>query len=57
MPLTTTTTTFNPVPNIPLEPTNECDVLTIFPMNAECITINPTNDETNTESDGAIGTV
>ena len=46
MPLTTTTTTFNPVPNIPLEPTNECDVLTIFPMSAECITINPTNDET-----------
>lgn len=46
MPLTTTTTTFNPVPPITVDPTNECDVLTIFPMSVECFTIDPTNDET-----------
>lgn len=48
-PVTTTTTTFfppQPVPNVPLEPTNECDVITIFPMGVECFTINPTNTET-----------
>lgn len=46
IPVTTTTTTYVPVPNIPLEPTNECDVITIFPMGVECFTINPTNTET-----------
>jgi hypothetical protein len=43
---TTTTTTYTPVPNVPLEPTNECDVITIFPMGVECFTVNPTNTET-----------
>lgn len=45
-PITTTTTTFFPVPNIPLEPTNECDVITIFPMGVECISIDPSFTDT-----------
>lgn len=45
-PPTTTTTTLNPVPPVPNEPTNECDVITIFPMTVECLTIDPTNSET-----------
>lgn len=45
MPTTTTTTTYYPTPPVPIEPTNECDVTTIFPMNAECLVINPTNTE------------
>ncbi len=40
-PLTTTTTTFNPVQPTPVEPTNECDVITIFPMGVECQSIDP----------------
>lgn len=40
-PITTTTTTFNPNPLFPVEPTNECDVITIFPMGVECQSINP----------------
>lgn len=38
--VTTTTTTFTPTP---IEPTNECDVITIFPMEINCITIQPTD--------------
>jgi hypothetical protein len=45
-PITTTTTTFFPIPDIPLEPTNECDVITIFPMGVECSTLNPSFDDT-----------
>lgn len=45
-PITTTTTTFFPLPNTPLEPTNECDVITIFPMGVECSTLNPSFDDT-----------
>jgi len=45
-PVTTTTTTFFPVPNTPLEPTNECDVITIFPMGVECISIDPSFTDT-----------
>jgi hypothetical protein len=44
--LTTTTTTFFPTPNTPLEPTNECDVITIFPMGVECISIDPSFTDT-----------
>lgn len=40
-PITTTTTTFNPVEPSPVEPTNECDVITIFPMGVECQSIDP----------------
>lgn len=46
MPITTTTTTYYPNPPVPVEPTNECDVITIFPMGVDCLTINPTNTET-----------
>jgi hypothetical protein len=46
IPITTTTTTFFPVPNTPLEPTNECDVITIFPMGVECISLNPSFTDT-----------
>jgi hypothetical protein len=35
----TTTTTLQP---IPIQPTNECDVITIFPMNVICESTNPT---------------
>jgi hypothetical protein len=45
-PITTTTTTFFPSPNTPLEPTNECDVITIFPMGVECVSINPSFSDT-----------
>jgi len=38
-PFTTTTTTLQPTP---IQPTNECDVITIFPMNVICESINPT---------------
>ena len=38
-PFTTTTTTLQP---IPIQPTNECDVITIFPMNVICESTNPT---------------
>lgn len=44
-PITTTTTTYSPLPNTPLEPTNECDVITIFPMGVECNSINPSFDD------------
>lgn len=49
-PLVTTTTTLTP-PNPPIEPRNECDVLTIFPLNVECFTIEPTS---NSSFDGTI---
>jgi len=45
-PVTTTTTTFFPIPNTPLEPTNECDVITIFPMGVECNSLNPSFNDT-----------
>lgn len=45
-PITTTTTTYSPVPNTPLEPTNECDVITIFPMGVECVSIDPSFSDT-----------
>jgi hypothetical protein len=45
-PITTTTTTFFPSPNTPLEPTNECDVITIFPMGVECVSIDPSFSDT-----------
>ena len=45
-PVTTTTTTFFPNPNTPLEPTNECDVITIFPMGVECVSIDPSFSDT-----------
>jgi hypothetical protein len=45
-PITTTTTTFNPVPPTPVEPTNECDVITIFPMGVECVSIDPSFSDT-----------
>jgi len=45
-PVTTTTTTFYPVPPVPLEPTNECDVITIFPMGVECISVDPSFSDT-----------
>jgi len=38
-PFTTTTTTLSPTP---IQPTNECDVITIFPMNVICESTNPT---------------
>jgi hypothetical protein len=38
-PFTTTTTTLQPTP---IQPTNECDVITIFPMNVICESTNPT---------------
>ena len=40
-PVTTTTTTFYPAPPVQLEPTNECDVITIFPMGVECVSVDP----------------
>lgn len=46
IPITTTTTTFFPLPNTPLEPTNECDVITIFPMGVECISVDPSFTDT-----------
>jgi len=34
-------------PTIPtVKPPNECDVITIFPMSVECLTLQPTNDKT-----------
>ena len=45
-PITTTTTTFSPVPNTPIGPTNECDVITIFPMGVECVSIDPSFSDT-----------
>ena len=45
-PITTTTTTFFPSPNTPLEPTNECDVITIFPMGVECVSVDPSFSDT-----------
>ena len=45
-PITTTTTTYLPAPNTPLEPTNECDVITIFPMGVECVSIDPSFSDT-----------
>lgn len=42
----TTTTTTIPTPPTPIEPTNECDVLTIFPMEVNCFTTQPTFSDT-----------
>jgi hypothetical protein len=49
-PVVTTTTTFAP-PIPPIEPKNECSVITIFPLGVECFTIDPT---TSDSFDGAI---
>ena len=49
LPVTTTTTLSPPVP--PIEPKNECDVITIFPLGVECFTIDPT---TSDSFDGAV---
>ena len=38
--IVTTTTTFAP-PNPPIEPKNECDVITIFPLGVECFIVDP----------------
>jgi hypothetical protein len=46
-----TTTTFFPTPPTPVDPTNECDVLTIFPMEVNCFTTQPTFSDTY---DGAV---
>ena len=49
-PVVTTTTTFAPtIP--PIEPKNECDVITIFPLGVECFTVDPT---TSGSFDGAV---
>jgi hypothetical protein len=48
--LITTTTTYQPQNNI-ISPRNECDVITLFPMEVECFVINPTSP---TSFDGAI---
>jgi hypothetical protein len=49
-PVVTTTTTFAP-PIPPIEPKNECDVITIFPLGVECFTVDPT---TSGSFDGAV---
>ncbi len=49
-PVVTTTTTFAP-PIPPIEPKNECDVITIFPLGVECFTVDPTTADS---FDGAI---
>lgn len=49
-PVVTTTTTFAP-PIPPIEPKNECSVITIFPLGVECFTIDPT---TSDSFDGAV---
>jgi hypothetical protein len=49
LPVTTTTTLSPPVP--PIEPKNECDVITIFPLGVECFTVDPT---TSDSFDGAV---
>ena len=51
LPIVTTTTTFFPTPPTPVDPTNECDVLTIFPMEVNCFTTQPTFSDTY---DGAV---
>ena len=50
-PLVTTTTTLIPPPIPPIEPKNECSVITIFPLGVECFIIDPT---TSDSFDGAI---
>ena len=49
-PVVTTTTTFAP-PIPPIEPLNECSVITIFPLGVECFTVDPTNSNS---FDGAV---
>jgi len=49
---TTTTTTLPPFVPIPIQPKNECDPLTIFPLGVECFTIQPTFADSY---DGVVG--
>jgi hypothetical protein len=53
IPTTTTTTTISqPRPDVPIQPKNECDPITIFPMGVECFTIQPTFADSY---DGVVG--
>lgn len=49
-PSVTTTTTLFPIIT-PIEPKNECDVITIFPLNVECFALDPTS---SSSFDGAL---
>lgn len=51
IPVTTTTTTF-PFSPIPIQPKNECDQTTIFPLGVQCFTIDPTYSDS---FDGVVG--
>jgi hypothetical protein len=50
--ITTTTTTSQPRPDVPIQPKNECDPITIFPMGVNCFTIQPTFSDSY---DGVVG--
>jgi hypothetical protein len=51
-PITTSTTTIPYNTPIPIQPKNECDPLTIFPLGAECFSIEPTYSDS---FDGVVG--
>ena len=51
-PITTSTTTLQPFVPIPIQPKNECDPLTIFPLGVECFSIDPSFSDT---FDGVVG--